>query len=69
VSRNLITLKSLELCEGDTVVTSGGTFVVVWQDVLDPDSVDVLWLETNRRDSLWLEDSVYGPVEVHRKRA
>jgi hypothetical protein len=64
---NFVTVKTLNLVEGDTVVTSQGTFVVVWQDVLDPDTVDIVWLETQRRESMWLEDSVYGPVEVHRK--
>lgn len=60
-------LKTLKLRKGDTVVTPKGSFVVLWQDELDPDTIDVLWLETKRRDSIWLEDSVYGPVEVHRK--
>jgi hypothetical protein len=66
---NFVAIKTLNLVEGDTVVTAQGTFVVVWQDVLDPDTVDIVWLETQRRECMWLEDSVYGPVEVHRKRA
>lgn len=62
-----VPLKTLDLKLGDTVVTARGTFVVVWQDDLDPDTIDVLCLETKRKVNIWLEDPVYGPVEVHRK--
>lgn len=62
----LVRLKTLDLREGDTAVTPKGTFVVTAASEVE---VDVLWLETKRQATIWLEDLVYGPVEVLRKPA
>ncbi len=56
-------LGPLELGVGDTVVTAKGSFVVT--EHLGQ-SVRVVWLESQRRDTIWLGDGVYGPVEVLR---
>lgn len=64
MSYEFVTLKSLALREGDTVVTPKGTFVVLDRSELL--TIRVVWLETQRRAGLWLEDEVYGPVDVHR---
>lgn len=67
MSLEFVALKSLDLCEGDTVVTPRGAFVVL--SCTDDLTVHIVWLETQRRVGMWLEDEVYGPVEVHRKSA
>lgn len=60
----LVKLNDLRLETGDTVLTSKGSFSVLERRGSD---LEVVWLETARKATMWVEDSVHGPVEVLRK--
>src|SRR5690606_11919083 len=60
----LVTLNDLRLETGDTVVTAKGSFNVLERRGSD---LHVVWLETARKDTMWVKDGVFGPVEVLRK--
>jgi len=64
IAGRFVVLRTLRLGVGDTVVTAKGTFVVL--GATDNEELDLLWLETERRDLVWDADPVYGPVEVLR---
>lgn len=69
--KKLVRLKDLDLESGDSVVTAKGTFVVIEsrtaRDLGEDKELELRWLETGQHAVIWEQDSVYGPVEVHRK--
>lgn len=64
----LVKVKDLVVEPGDVVVSRESSFLVL--EVREQEhEVEGVWLESMRRDVIWREDALNGPVEVIKKTA